>query len=79
MLVEFNQKGFHRRGATEMGLRISSTWVYREEAGKALQARKGHEKEHVCLGSGWAQARDCGKSRVPGKQQRTAMEQNRTE
>lgn len=79
MLVEFNQKGFHRRGATERGLRISSTWVYREEAGKALQARKDHRKGHACLGNGWAQARDRGKSRVPGKQLRTEREQSQTE
>ena len=36
-----------------MGLRISSIWIYREEAGKALLAGKDHEKGHVCLFGEW--------------------------
>lgn len=54
LLVEFNQEGFHRRGGTRNGPKkgLPRIWTYRKKVGKALQARKHHEKGHTCLGMG---------------------------
>lgn len=47
------KKDFTEEVEPDTGLRISSIWIYRQEGGKALQARKDHEKGHARLCGEW--------------------------